>query len=198
MNKKIVVMVRSALLGAVAAVLWQLRISLPIFPGFLSLDVSDIPALIGAITTGPLTGLLVLLVKNLLDPIIFGTNTGGIGNLADFIMGASLVLPIGFIFKKRDDTIGYIIGSVAGLVSLVIVSSLVNYFILIPLYSRIFIPLDRIIEIANAINHRVVDIYTLILFAFIPFNLLKGSIVAVLGFIIYRALSPVMARLRLH
>lgn len=198
MNKRIVMMIRAALLGAIAAVLWQFRLSLPIFPGFLSLDVSDIPALIGAITSGPLTGLLVLLVKNLLDPIIFGTNTGGIGNLADFIMGAALVVPVGFVFKKRNDTIGYIIGSVAGIASLLIVSSLVNYFILIPLYSRIFFPIERIVEIANAVNHRVVDIYTLILFAFVPFNLLKGSIVVVMGFLIFRALSPVLARLRLH
>ncbi|MCL1863888.1 MAG: ECF transporter S component [Defluviitaleaceae bacterium] len=196
MHGKTVIMVRAAILGAIATVLWQLRVSLPIFPGFLSLDVSDVPALVGAITTGPLTGLLVLLIKNLLDPLIFGTNTGGIGNLADFIMGASLVVPIGFIFKKRSDTIGYMLGAATGIVSLVVISSIVNYLILIPLYSRIFIPLETIISISHAINHRVVDVYTLILFAFVPFNLLKGGIVVTLGFVLYRALSPIMASLR--
>ena len=189
-------MIRSALLGAIATVLMQFSLRLPIFPGFLSLDVSDLPALIGAITTGPITGLLTLLIKNLLDPLIFGTNTGGIGNFANFIMGVSLVLPIGIVFKKRSDNIGYALGSFFGIVSLIIVSSLTNYFILIPLYSRIFIPIDRIIEMANAINSNVTGVPTLIIFAIIPFNLLKGFIVVVFGFAIYRSLNPVLSRLR--
>jgi riboflavin transporter FmnP len=198
MNKKIttIIMIRAAVLGAISAVLMQFSLRLPIFPGFLSLDVSDLPAVVGAFTTGPLTGLLTLLVKNLVDPIVFGTNTGGIGNLADFIMGVSLVVPIGLIYKKRGDTLGYIMGSAVGIVSLVIVSSLVNYFILLPLFSRIFMPMERIIEIANAVNSRVTDIPSLILFAIAPFNFVKGMAVVILGFVIYRALSPFLSRLK--
>ena len=197
MNRKIStnVMVRAALLGAVAAVLMQLSIRLPIFPGFLSLDVSDMPAIIGAITTGPLTGLLTLLVKNILDPIIFGTNTGGIGNFADFVMGAALVLPIGLVYKRRKNASGYIIGSAAGIVLLLIVSSIVNYFILLPLYSEIFIPMETIISIANAINSNINSVPTLILYAMVPFNLLKGSITVALGYGLYRALQPVLKQM---
>ncbi|MCL1885059.1 MAG: ECF transporter S component [Defluviitaleaceae bacterium] len=191
MTKKITttIMVRAALLGAIAAVLMQFGLRMPIFPGFLSLDIGDLPALIGAITTGPLTGLLTLLIKNLINPIIFGTNTGGIGNFADFVMGAALILPIGIIFKKRKDNLGYIIGSAAGLVCLTIVASIMNYFVLIPLFSRIFMPMERILELAYAVNSNVTSLSTLILFAIIPFNLLKGTAVLILGFIIYKYLA---------
>ena len=197
MKKKIstAVMVRSALLGAIAAVLMQFDLRLPIFPGFLGLDVSDLPALIGAVTTGPLSAVLISLVKNLLDPIIFGTNTGGIGNFANFVMGVALVVPIGIIYQKRKNLSGYIIGGAVGIVSLVITACIVNYFILLPLYSELFIPMDTIISIANAVNSNVTDVFTLLLFAIVPFNLLKGGITVILGYILYRVLKPVFNQL---
>jgi riboflavin transporter FmnP len=188
-------MVRSALLGAIAAVLMQFDLRLPIFPGFLGLDVSDLPALIGAVTTGPLSAVLISLVKNLLDPIIFGTNTGGIGNFANFVMGVALVVPIGIIYQKRKNLSGYIIGGAVGIVSLVITACIVNYFILLPLYSELFIPMDTIISIANAVNSNVTDVFTLLLFAIVPFNLLKGGITVILGYILYRVLKPVFNQL---
>jgi len=190
-------LVRSALLGAIAAVLMELNLRLPIFPGFLQLDVSDLPALIGAVTSGPIVGVLTTLVKNIINPIVFGTNTGGIGNFADFVMGCALVVPIGIIYRKRRSLTGYLLGAVAGLISLVIVASLVNYFILLPLFTRIFMPMETILNIANAVNSNVNDVFTLILFAIIPFNLVKGTIVVILGFIILKTLSPVLARLGL-
>jgi len=197
LKKKIstAVMVRSALLGAIAAVLMQFDLRLPVFPGFLGLDVSDLPALIGAVTTGPLSAVLISLVKNLLDPIIFGTNTGGIGNFANFVMGVALVVPIGIIYQRRKNLSGYIIGSAAGIVTMVITACVVNYFILLPLYSELFIPMDTIISIANAVNSNVTDVFTLLLFAIVPFNLLKGGITVVLGYILYRVLKPVFNQL---
>ena len=191
------VMVRSSLLGAISAVLMQLSIRLPIFPGFLSLDIGNLPAVVGALTTGPLTGLLTLLIKNLVDPLIFGTNTGGIGNLANFVMGAALVVPIGIIFRKHPNNLGYLIGSATGILCTIIAAIIMNYFVLLPLFTRLFMPMETIIGIANAVNSNVNNVVTLIIFAIVPFNLLKATVVVVLGFIIYRALKPVMARLRI-
>jgi riboflavin transporter FmnP len=200
MNKKIttIVLVRSAIFGAIGSVLMQFSLTLPIFPGFLSLDLGNLPPLIAAITTGPLAGFLSMLIKNLLDPIIFGTNTGGIGNFANFLMGAALVVPIGFVFKKHKTVTGLLVGGAAGIVCTAIVAAFVNYFILIPLFARIFIPMETIISIANAVNHNVNDIFTLIIFAVIPFNLLKGAVVVTVGFFIYLPLRPVMPRLILQ
>ena len=184
------VLVRVALLAVIAAVIKQFGIRLPIFPGFLQLDVSELPAIIGAVTSGPLVGFLVVLLKNILDPIIFGTNTGGVGNFANFIMGISLVVPFGIVFQRRKDTVGYIVASVVGIVSLVIVASLVNYFIMLPLFTRLFMPMETIIGIANAVNSNVTDVFTLILFAIVPFNLVKGLLTMILGFALYKGLQP--------
>ncbi|MCL1996488.1 MAG: ECF transporter S component [Defluviitaleaceae bacterium] len=193
-----VVMIRAALLGSLGAVLMQFSVSIPIFPGFLSLDVSDLPALIGAITTGPITALLATFVKNVVDPIIFGTNTGGIGNFANFMMGSALVVPIGIIYQKRKTPGGYFLGGIVGILAMVVVAALTNYFILIPLFSTLFMPMETIIAIANAINSNVTDIFTLIILAIVPFNLLKGSIVVALGYAIYRALKPALQQLQIR
>ena len=193
-NKRIstTVMVRAALLGTIACVLMQLSLSLPIFPGFLELDVSDVPALIAVITTGPLTGLLVSLIKNLLDPIIFGTSTGGLGNFANFVIGTALVVPIGLIYQRRKNISSYLLGSVVGIVTMVVVASLTNYFILLPLYSLMFMPIENIILMANSVNSLVTDIPTLILFTIVPFNLLKGIVTVLLGYMLYTVLKPVL------
>jgi len=195
MHKKLVIMIRASILGAIGAVLMQFSFRLPIFPGFLSMDISGLPALIGAITTGPLTGIAVSLVKNLLDPLIFGTNTGGIGNFANFIMDTALVVPIGLVYKRRKDNIGYLAGGAAGIASLAVVAAIVNYYILLPLFSRIFMPMETIIGIANAVNSNVQSVFTLILFAIIPFNLIKGGLVVLVGFLLYQALRPILTRL---
>jgi len=194
MDKKIttIILVRSAVLGAVGAVIHQFGLRLPIFPGFMSLDIGNLPALIGAITTGPLTGFLVVFLTNVLDALVFGTNSGGIGNLANFVMGAALVVPVGFIYKRRKNVLGYAIGGVTGILCTAIVAAFVNYFVLLPLFSRIFMPMETILSMANAVNPRVTTVPQLIIFAIIPFNLLKGTMVVVFGFIMYRTLSPVL------
>ena len=191
-NRKITtnVLVRVALLAVIATVIKQFGIRLPIFPGFLQLDVSELPAVIGAVISGPFVGFLVVLLKNILDPIIFGTNTGGIGNFANFIMGVSLVVPFAIVYQKRKDAIGYLIASAVGIVSLVIVASLVNYFIMLPLFTRLFMPMETIIGIANAVNSNVTNVFTLILFAIVPFNIVKGLLTMILGFALYRVLRP--------
>ncbi|MCL1986807.1 MAG: ECF transporter S component [Firmicutes bacterium] len=192
------IMVRAALLGAIGTVLMQLSTPLAIFPGFLTLDVSDLPALIAAITTGPLTALLATLIKNLLDPIIFGTNTGGIGNFANFIMGAALVVPIGFIYQRNKTAMGYLLGGAVGIVTMVIAAVLTNYFILLPLYTELFIPMEAILSMANAVNSNVTDVFTLIILAIVPFNILKGGIVVTIGYALYRALKPVLRQLQIR
>ncbi|MCL2387126.1 MAG: ECF transporter S component [Defluviitaleaceae bacterium] len=195
-KRSVKVMVRASLLGSISVILKQLNITLPIFPSFLDLDISDVPAIVGAITTGPLTGLLIVLIKNLIDPILFGTTTAGIGNLGNFVMGSALVVPIGIVFQKRRDSLGYLLGGVLGILCTVIAAVFMNYFVLLPLFDRFFIPMETIIAIAHAVNSNVTSKFTLIIFAIIPFNLLKATLVVAIGFLIYRALRPVMERLR--
>ena len=179
-------------LAGIGFILSLFEFVLPIFPSFLKLDIGIMPAVIGSLTLGPVAGVCIELVRNLID--ISKTSSGGIGQLANFIMGSSLVIPMGILYKRSQNARGYIIGALLGMVLMAIVACPMNYFVLIPMYSR-FIPIDAIIELAKAINPIVVDMRTFILFVIVPFNLLKGAIIFIIGFVLYKALKPVLGSL---
>ena len=181
-------MVKVALLATIGFVLMQFELRLPIFPRFLALDISDVPGLVGAVFLGPVAGVFISLLKNLLDLLLTGSSSGGIGQFANFVIGASLVVPIGIIYRKYSTLPGYLAGGAVGLTSMVIVACLMNYFILLPLYSRLFMPMETILEMANAVNSSVTNVRGLILLAIVPFNLLKGGITIFLGYLVCRAL----------
>jgi riboflavin transporter FmnP len=170
-------------------------INLPIFPGFLRLDFADVPAVIGAITTGPLTALLAMLIRHLLDMLVFGVNTMGVGNLANFTTGVALVCAIGFFFHRSKDTAGYIRGALVGTAALIVVAGLMNYFVLLPVFSRILVPMETIIGMSAAINPAINSRLTVVLYAILPFNLLRAAIVCGVGYIFYRAMRPILPRL---
>jgi len=185
-------MVRIALLSVIGFILMQLDLRLPIFPAFLALDAGDVPCVIGAVVMGPLAGVTISLIKNLLDLIIMGTTTGSIGELANFVIGSFLIVPIGLICKKNKDPRRYLIGCAAGLPFMVLAACLMNYFVLLPMYSRLLFPMEKIIEITSRVNVYVTDVRSLITFAILPFNLLKGALTVTLGYVLYRALRPVL------
>lgn len=188
-----VTMVRISLLGVMGFILMQFDLRLPIFPSFLALDVSDLPGLIGALVMGPVAGIFISLIKNLLD-FITGSNTGGIGQFANFVIGISLIVPIGFVYQRRKNIQGYLIGSAVGIVCMVIVASLMNYFVLLPLFSRLFMPMETILYVASNVNSNVTNVYTLIIFAIVPFNLLKGGLTVALGFVLHKVLVKHLLR----
>ena len=191
-------MVRISLLSVIAFFLMQFSVTLPIFPGFLSMDISDIPALVGALVMGPMAGILISLIKNLLDFVITGSNSGGIGQVANFIVAVALITPISVIYKKRSNFRGYIIGSCIGIVFMVAVAAIFNCFVLIPMYSRIIIPLEAIINMAYAINPRVHNMRTLIVFSIVPFNMLKGLTIVGIGALLHNGLIVMLRRYSAH
>ena len=174
-----------ALLAVISFLLYRIAIPLPIFPFFLTLDLSNLPAVIGAMTMGPAAGVLIELVKNLLG-FITGSPTGGVGEIGNFIMGAALVIPIGIIYRKRKSASSYCLSCVVGLTVMTVVACLVNYFVLLPLFSQIM-PIDAIFEAASLVNPfaEVVDVRSYILFVVVPFNIIKGTMVSVLGYLLY-------------
>ena len=180
--------VKIAILGAASWLIMLLEFALPIFPSFLKFDFSDIIALIGSLALGPLAGVLIELVKNLIH--LLQTHTAGVGELANFIVGSAFVGVAGLFYKSNKTKKGGVIGLALGIVSIIVVGALVNYFITIPLYSKFLVPFDVIIsmsaEVVPAINSR----FTLILYAFCPFNLLKGVVLMLITLPIYKRLSP--------
>ena len=182
-----------AILGAAAWVVMLLDFAMPfIFPVFLKLDFSDLIPLIGSLAMGPVAGILIQLLKNLLHLTV--TTTSGIGELANFIVGSSFVTAAGLYYKHHKTKKGAFISLLLGIVSIVSVAAIVNYSITVPLYSKFIIPYDAIINAASKVVPAIHDKFTLILFAFCPFNLLKGVVLSLITWPIYKKLSPILQK----
>lgn len=186
-------MVKISVLGVIALILMLLDFPLWFTPPFLKFDISDVPSLIGAFALGPMAGVIIQLVKNLLKIIIVGTNTAGVGELANFIVGSIFAYSAGLIYYREKTFKNAVTGLIIGTLSMTIAISIINYYIMIPFYAKAFgMPLDKIITISGAVNKYVVDLKSLIIFAVVPFNLLKGLVVSIVTTLLYKRVSPIL------
>jgi len=180
-------------LSAIATVIMLFEIPLWFTPGFYKIDLSDIPILIGSFAIGPLAGVIMELIKNLLNLLLNGTTTGGIGEFANFLFGCSLVVPSAIIYKLGKTRKHAIVGLSVGTVCFIVVGCLMNAFVLLPVYAKVFhMPMAALIAMGSAINPAIKDLTTFILFAVAPFNLLKGIIVSVVTLLVYKKVSPIL------
>ena len=173
----------TALLAAISYVLAFLEFPVPLSPSFARMDLSDLPALIGAFAFGPVTGVMIELIKNILQ--LLSTSTGGIGELANFLMGASYVLAAGFIYryKKKIAIWACVISSIV----MGIAAAIVNYFILLPLFET-FMPLDQLIASFGEFLPFIKTKLDVVLFNALPFNILKGLVIGAITMMIYKNL----------
>lgn len=184
-------LVKIAVLAAVARVVMFLEFPLPMFPPFLKLDFSDLVPLIGSLSMGPLAGILIELVKCLIH--LVNSTTGGVGDLANFIVGAAYVWAAGFYYQRHKTKKGAIAGLCLGTLTMILAGAFVNYAITIPLYGLVMgWSEEMIVGMGNAIIPAIQNRLTLILFAFCPFNLLKGIILTILAIPLYKPLSPLL------
>ncbi len=182
------------MLAAVAIVLMQFDFSVPVMPGFIKMDISDLPALVGAFAMGPLCGVLVELIKNGLH--LMRTMTGGVGELSNFLLGAAFVLPAGLIYKHKKTKKSAIIAAITGAASMAVLSVITNYFVVYPVYYN-FMPQDVIVNaydaIADGIFHAHVSSILQCLICFnMPFTFVKGMISVIITMLIYKPLSPIL------
>ena len=181
----------TAMLGAVAAVLMYLEFPIPIMPAFIKLDVSELPALIASFAYGPVSGVLVCLIKNLIK--LPSTSTAAVGELFNFVMGALFVGVAGIVYKRNKTRKGAIVGALLGALVMAVVSVPYNYFIVYPAYVVMYhLPLEAIIGMYQAINPGVDGLLTCLLVFNLPFTFVKGVLDAVLCFLIYKPLSPIL------
>lgn len=183
-------LVFTALMAAISIVLAEaLKFKLPgIMPSFLSFDFSDVPAMLAALTMGPISGVFVCIIKNVWG--LFTTSTGGIGELSNFILSASLVLPAGIIAHKSAKFSRAIIGCAVGAVLMAAVSFPSNYFIVYPVYQN-FMPLDVIIGKYQDIVPGVNGLTECLLIFNVPFTFVKGAIAAIFSVLLYKRLRPI-------
>ena len=187
-------MVRVALLSAVAFVLFRF-FEIPIV-GFYKLDLSGIPVLLAGFSMGPLAGMLTLLVKDLLG--LIGSSSGGIGEIADFVLLSCLILPPSIAYQKRRTRNTVLIGMLAGTLLMIPAGMMLNYYVLIPLYTS-WMSAEIIIGIIDqAVPFLKIDsMPKLIFYVTGPFNLLKGLVISVLTYVIYPYLSPLLKKGRI-
>ena len=190
-TSKVRVLTGTAMLGAVAAVLMYLEFPIPIMPAFVKLDVSELPALIASFAYGPVSGILVCLIKNLIK--LPSTSTAAVGELFNFVMGALFVGVAGLIYKRNKTRKGAIVGALLGALVMAVVSVPYNYFIVYPAYVVMYhLPLDAIIGMYQAINPKVTGLLACLLVFNLPFTFVKGALDAVLCFLVYKPLSPIL------
>jgi riboflavin transporter FmnP len=180
-------------LTAIATVLMLFEFPLWFAPNFYKIDLSDVPILIGSFALGPIAGLIMELIKNLLNLLINGTTTGGIGELSNFIIGCALVMPSAIIYMKQKTKKGAIIALITGTVCIILVGSLMNAYVLLPVYAKVFhMPMEALLAMGTAVNPNIKSLPTFVIFAVAPFNLLKGAIDSVLAVLIYKKVSPIL------
>ncbi len=191
-KSKLYSLIASALLGAVGFVLMAIEISVPIMPVFIKLDFSELPALIAAFAYGPLYGAAVCLIKNLLH--LFITNTAGVGELANFLMGVFFVVPAGLIYSKIKTRKGALIGSVTGAAVMGIACVFINLFVTYPIYYNLLMPEAVILSLYQAILPSVDSIFKALIIFNLPFTFVKGVLVSVICFLVYKKLSPILKK----
>lgn len=175
-------------LSSISIVLMLFNFPLPPFPSFLQVDFSDVPALLAAMTMGPVAGILVELLKNILDWLLSGSMTGvPVGHLANFTTGVLFIIPVYFFYSKIQSGKGLIIGLLAGTVSMAVGMSLLNYVLFLPMYT-LFLGMEPVK--GDALKDMIV-------LGILPFNLVKGVIVMIVTMIVFRNIRAWMAQQRL-
>ena len=184
----------AAMLSAVAFILMFIEFPIPmLIPAFIKMDFSDLPALLGAFALGPVYGVIISFMKNLLHIVIKGTSTACVGELSNFILGAIFSAVAGYIYKHHKSPKTAIIGAVAGAVAMGVLSVPSNYFVVYPAYVQFYhMPLEAILGMYQAILPSADSLIKCLILFNLPFTLVKGLLDAVLCMLIYKPLSPIL------
>lgn len=183
----------TAIFSAISGVLMLMEIPLFFAPGFYKLDISEMPVLICTFYLGPVAGVTAELLKVMVKLLIKGTSTAFVGDFANFVVGCSFILPASIIYHARPGKKTALVGMGVGTLVLTVFGSLFNGFYLIPKFAVLFgMPMDAIVAMGTKVNAAITDVWTLVAFAVVPFNLVKGVAVSALTFLLYKRISPIL------
>lgn len=188
----------TAMLSAIAFILMYIEIAVPIMPSFVKFDFSDLPAIIGAFALGPICGVLIELIKNLLH-LAFSQSLF-IGELSNFILGAVFCFVAGFIYKKKKTKQGALVAGVIGAVTMGVVSIVSNLALVYPIYIQVYFGgnVDVCIGMYNAISSGLLHLGEMkslaqcILCFNVPFTIAKGLLSVIITMFIYKPLRPIL------
>jgi|GEM_PF-28401 len=181
--------------GAIAAILMFLEFPIPfIAPAFYQIDFSEVPVLIGSFALGPVAGIAIEFIKIIVHLLIKGSATAGIGDLANFLVGCAFVVPAGIIYKLHKSKKEAVVGMAAGTVCMILAGSLLNAFVLLPAYAAAFGGMDAILAAGTAVNGNVTSVLGFVALCVAPFNLMKGVLVSVITFLLYKRISSLIKK----
>ena len=182
----------TAVMAAVATMLMYLKFPVPMFmPTFIKMDFSELPGLIASFSLGPIHGVIVCLLKNLANMLLTGTDTGGVGELSNFLLGCCFVVPAGLIYRRMNSRRGAATGAGVGAITMALMSIPLNYYLIYPIYTA-FMPMDAIIGMYRAINPNIDNLMQALIWFNAPFTFVKGLGSAIICFAIYKRISSLI------
>lgn len=194
-NNRVQLICKVSMLAALAAIVMLMEFSIPLVPPFYKIDFSEVIVLLCGFALGPIPAVICEALKIVLNLLLNGSTTYGVGEIANFIVGCSFVLPATIFYHRHKSKKYARNGLVLGTLSLCVVASIINYFILLPAYSYFMhLPIDALIDMGTAVNSNIDSLFTLILLAVVPFNLLKGILTALIVLLIYKKVSPILKK----
>lgn len=182
-----------ALLSAIAFVLNVFSFPLGFLPSFYKLDFSELPVLLGAFTLGPVAGVTIEFIKIVLNLLIGGTSTAFVGEFANFLIGCAFVIPAAILYYAKKTKKQAVLGIVTGTVVCIAAGCLLNAFVLLPAYSKAFhMPMEKLIAMGTDKNSMITGIFSFVVFAVAPFNLIKCGTVGIITTLIYKRISHLL------
>lgn len=191
-SKRLSKLIKVAVLSAMAFIIMFIEIPLPLFPEFLKIDLSDIPALLGAFSMGPIAGVAVEVIKNVLHFILNG-KTAGVGELANVTVGAVYAFTAGIIYKRKKSRKNAILSLGIGVIVMSVVASVLNYYVFLPLYETVLnFPIAAIVATGAKLNSSITNLNTFVVYSILPFNIIKGIVESIVIFLVYKKISPIL------
>lgn len=190
-QRKLRNMVKVGILAAMSFILMFVQFPIPVAPPFMKVDLADVPALIGGFSMGPIYGVLIQLIKNILN--LSKTSTYGVGEISNFVVGGLFVFVSSSIYKKNKTKKNATIAMICGMLIMTLAATLSNAFIIFPLYGKAMgVDMNAFVAIAHKTNSLVKSYFTMMIFAIVPFNLIKGFIEILVTKLLYKHVSSIL------
>lgn len=193
-NTKTKKLVSIALFAAIATVLMFIEFNIPMTPPFLKVDISGAVILIAVLTLGLKEAVFALLIKDLIH--LLSTQTGGVGELADFIMLTAMAVALWLITRNNKDVKKVVIGCVAATAALIAAGAITNAYMLIPFYAKVMMPVEAILDMCQKVNPNITSITSYVVWGVVPFNAIKGVILSIITVLLYKKSGKMLEKMK--
>ncbi|MBR3762492.1 MAG: ECF transporter S component [Lachnospiraceae bacterium] len=184
------------LFGALSTVLMLFKLPLPFAPAFMKLDLAELPAILGSFMFGPVAGEFIVIIKLALNLLINGTDSMYVGELSNLVLSSTYVLTASLIYYRHKTKKRAAVSLAVSVLGTSIFAVFSNTVFIFPAYAVVYgLSMDSLVTMAGAVNPFVHDVFTMMLFSVLPFNLVKYGLVAVITFLVYKKLHLFILRI---